>query len=728
MGVWRSIILVVCGFTFIFLDSLHGQFEVSLEWANALLEAGDGGDGDLLYLVEANAEIGEWREAPAASSGAGWYPVLLWELGACDDRALFKEAALACAAGLVGVGAELSEGRLRGGTAGALLAWTESTWQKVPEELLERFLNELETRWIPTAGAFWHYSEARELEGDGLAGGWSGKYNTHAASLIEVCALLELSLINGWWEWEARALSHINFVVNNHLRTDGSTVEVIALTAEGVRACADRAYSSRTTVARSHAEMLLGLGRVVRLTHDIEYLHAFERMYGYFKNNLSANGLPFWDLGWRDEDVSALSIRFEVASGTLVPFATDSGAAAITALALMEMVRSVDEALAWRYFEEVSNLLQAIDSVRNSSGSEQVSGPWVGGVHGRYPGETCGDGFVDYCYIRAGRLLRAEYNESVGVDKICINERESRWRVSDPSEWEVTRSEGFPFLRLVLDEEANDGSARICLIDTVVYDAVKYSLLTWPDERFKRDVAYPVIIFGYKDRSNYGLLQLHKVGGSRLVAIEDGIERTLLEIPNVITAGPAFHEVDFSLTEGILLVEVDGEEWIREAFPVSLLRGKIGFGATGSYCFGGVEVRGLVEYNVSSSRTNWNREHFPNGFALPAWDGSDPDGDGVCNLFEYVQGTDPREGTDGGQPLRIASSGDGLQLEWSQSVLATDVEVQLQSSVDGGQTWEAAGVEQIPSNEEEGRVAARVAANGSRVTLFRLSAESEPLE
>lgn len=698
---------------------------------------------ELLMQTELRRTAGEVRHYPSFDEGAGWeycvaedpraawYAALLWEAAAltgASDLAVAAKVYAEEALGFVVEEGVPGGGPMQAGQGEGLSRWAEMDWQERPPEDMERYLASMEGRWMPELGAFWHTAVACPRSPDGLSGGWKGRDNTSLASLVEMASLWEVATVAGALEWQARARSHVAWVLQQHLRTDGGTVERVVHDGE-ILATAQSAYSGETTLARSHALGMLGLARWARLTGERGALEAFDRMYRYVRQRMPGP-LPPWDLEAADLSGEQLSLRFLVDPVFVERGAIDSGAAALLALALAEAVPLVVEGRGWEYFMEAGRLLAAVEAAGSGVAAWGGSRSLVASVHGTWPGDDRGDIVADYAYIRAKRLLFELEQVEPRLAEAFALPMEVSLRVTEAQPWRVGADAGALALHYQSRIGTEPGGERFCLLEGRVWTQFTLSLLLWPDRDAFRPDRDALLVFGYKSAEDYHLLTLGPESGSiRLEQVKGAIRTLLAEVAGGLPGAPAFNEVRLEGAADGLVLEIGGDERMRLALSAETLEGMVGFGATGPFWFDDVVVSGTSVAGDLLPMDAWRETAFPERFSVAAWDDSDPDGDGRNNLLEYAMGSNPLNGDHSGRGLSLGAVAGFLQIAFPLEPQGNDVAVELQSSSDGGSSWDAVDEPAValPLSGWQ-RVTVEAPSVGAGACLFRLFVSRQGVE
>lgn len=696
-------------------------------WSRELLEL-SARDGVAGYPLEDAG--GGWIFGTADDIRAAWYPALLWEVSALTGASELAVAAKAYAERALDFAVDDgSPGPLpmQAGQGEGLSRWVEMDWQERPPEAAERFLTTMEGRWMPEPGAFWHTAIARPRSPDGLSGGWAGRDNTSLESLVEMAGLWEVAAGAGVPEWQERARRHVAWVLQQHLRPDGGSVERVVYDGRAT-AAAESAYSGESTLARSHAMGMLGLVRWARLTGERGPLEAVDRMYRYMRHRMPGP-LPPWDLEAAHLPKDELAERFGVDPGSVESGATDSGAAAVLALALAEAVPLVVEGRGWEYFATAGRLVAAVEAAGSGVAAWGGSRSLLSAVHAAWPGQHRGDIVADYAYIRAKRLLRSLGEPRARWAEALVLPADATLRVTEAQPWRVGADAGALALRYQAIPGEDDGAARFGLLEGRSWQDFAMSLLLWPDRSASLAEAEAVLVFGYEGPGDHFLVTLGRGAGSiRLERVLEGRRSLLAESAGGLPEEPAFNELRVEVLAGWFILEVGGNERMRVPLESGAVAGMVGFGATGPFWFDDIAVSGNYSPVDSLPRGAWREATFADPFGVAAWDDSDPDGDGRSNLLEYVMGSDPLDGNHSGKHLSVVPADGLLHLAFPVDARRSDATVTLQGSIDGGRTWDAVPDERVPTATDWQTATARVSPLATGARLFRLNVSRIPVE
>jgi len=123
--------------------------------------------------------------------------------------------------------------------------------------------------------------------------------------------------------WYNMAVSHSLRTMQDHIREDGSTYQIVAYdttTGEVIKKLTKQGYDNESTWARGQAWGMYGFTMAYRETGDQRFLHTAQRLSDFFITNLPGDFIPNWDFDFPDtlKDASAAAI----ASSALLELST----------------------------------------------------------------------------------------------------------------------------------------------------------------------------------------------------------------------------------------------------------------------------------------------------------------------------------------------------------------------------------------------------------------------
>lgn len=130
-------------------------------------------------------------------------------------------------------------------------------------------------------------------------------------------------------EWYDMALSHALRTIEDHVRDDGSTYQIVdynPTTGEIVKKETHQGYTDESTWARGQAWGLYGFTMTYRETDSTIFLETAQRLADYYIENLPEDHVPYWDFNApnvpnEEKDVSSAAIATSalLELSTLVP-------------------------------------------------------------------------------------------------------------------------------------------------------------------------------------------------------------------------------------------------------------------------------------------------------------------------------------------------------------------------------------------------------------------------
>ena len=192
-------------------------------------------------------------------------------------------------------------------------------------------------------------------------------------------------------EWYDMAVSHALKTIDNHVRSDGSTYQIVDYdpsTGEVIKKETHQGSSTESTWARGQAWGVYGFTMTFRETGDPRFLATAQNLADYFIDNLPSDHVPYWDF-------DAPNIPNEE---------KDASAAAIAACGLLELSTFVNNDTAQvRYYNAASEILVSLSSPAYLAEHTNSSGILLHGV-GNRPGNKEVDVsliYSDYYFLEA---------------------------------------------------------------------------------------------------------------------------------------------------------------------------------------------------------------------------------------------------------------------------------------------------------------------------------------
>lgn len=210
--------------------------------------------------------------------------------------------------------------------------------------------------------------------------------------------------VNGDTTLSAKAMSHAERVMTNHIRTDSSTFHLVLYSTvngaplyQGTRA----GYSATSTWARAHAWSIYGFTMAYRETGYLPFLSAADEVADYYITNAPSDYVPYWD--------------FDAPNLPTAP--RDSSAAAITLSALVQLCQletnMQDSAKLWA---EAHNILESLGSTNYLAKGTTSKGIILHGTGEppNFPSPEVNDSLIygDYYFVEALRRSALAYGRT----------------------------------------------------------------------------------------------------------------------------------------------------------------------------------------------------------------------------------------------------------------------------------------------------------------------------
>jgi unsaturated chondroitin disaccharide hydrolase len=150
--------------------------------------------------------------------------------------------------------------------------------------------------------------------------------------------------------WSDLAVSHALKTMENHVRPDGSTYQIVdynSATGEVIKRVKWQGYSVESTWSRGQAWGIYGFTVAYRETGDRRFLNTAQKLANYFIKNLPEDYIPYWD--FQSPDIPNTN--------------RDASAAAIAASSLLELSIHVSQPKdKEKYFQAAKNILISLCS------------------------------------------------------------------------------------------------------------------------------------------------------------------------------------------------------------------------------------------------------------------------------------------------------------------------------------------------------------------------------
>ena len=186
--------------------------------------------------------------------------------------------------------------------------------------------------------------------------------DAHITVIIDNMMNLELPFLaaqnGGNHAWYDMAVSHAVKTMENNVRPDGSTFQVVQYNSDGTvyDKLTTQGAGTNTTWARGQAWGIYGFTMAYRYTSDSRFLATAQALANYFIDHLPSDYVPYWDFSQ---------------SGTAP---RDSSAAAIAAAGLLELSTYVSSADQGRFKTTALNIQRSLSSSAYLGVRGQTSG------------------------------------------------------------------------------------------------------------------------------------------------------------------------------------------------------------------------------------------------------------------------------------------------------------------------------------------------------------------
>lgn len=368
----------------------------SLQFAQHQLENTVYEVGDTTRHPRSTLEDGSWKTKDSGSWTSGFFPGCLWYMYEWTSLDTWRGWAQSWTAGVesekydtgthdVGFKVFCSFGN------GYRLMGVEAY-----RDVIIRAARSLSTRYNPTVGSI---------------RSWNNRtFPVIIDNMMNLEILFWASKNGGEQDWHDMAISHALRTIEDHVREDGSTYQIVdynPATGEILKKETHQGYTDESTWARGQAWGLYGFTMTYRETDSTVFLQTAQRLADYYIDNLPEDHVPYWDF-------NAPNIPNEK---------KDASSAAIAASALLELSTLVSEPAAQvRYRGAALDILASLCSPAYLAEGTTSSGILLHGVgnHNRQTEVDVSLIYADYYFIEA--LLRYMDAKPVAV---VVDEHES---------------------------------------------------------------------------------------------------------------------------------------------------------------------------------------------------------------------------------------------------------------------------------------------------------------
>lgn len=654
----------------------------------------------------------EWGfQSRYSNWGAGFTPGLMWDLYELTGDPYWKEKAAAFTDGMEVT--KTAGGDMQMNIGFHMMNSYARRFDLIPNAsadaiVLSTAADHLATNsWMPNVGSLWSFSWGRGFRYDGRQGGFARYENT----IIDSAPNLEILFYQAKQEGDEtmwnKAVSHLNNLVRDNIRPDGSTVQLVSYDAdtgaiEGPRG--HQGYSPESTWSRGQGWALHGFASAWREMRDPAVGDVFHQLFTFYRDHAPADGIPYWDFDAPYIPDADLQSRYPDDDPLPIRFARDTSAAALAASSLMLAARLAEsEERSIEYFLYGKKILESLSTSgylsTDGSGNPVRESILRQGSY-TFPGVDKGQIWGDFYFVEALRRYRDLVEPEMVFDDSAPTGNLDHYRYADPRRWQVRPDRGSKAVRLQgRDQVSQTYPADIALYGPVPVEDFTFSFRFRPDELLS--AANPVdavVVFGYVDPEHYHFVRFSSDSSlSGVYSLDDGV-LSLVSALNLAWSGQDKHGFRLSLSGDQLTLEqlppVDNDEdsdipWGNVQLAGFDRSGYLGIGGMGhSLYFDDIALTGPVSAWEFSPRYAWRNLHFSHPNSIYAWDFFDPDGDGRVNLFEYALGSDPNSPSDLSQRLDLSlDAGGNSVLEFPYNTGFWDIIYSLQRSTDGGDTW-----------------------------------------
>ncbi|UCD39061.1 MAG: glycoside hydrolase family 88 protein [Fidelibacterota bacterium] len=369
----------------LFPQNLSLEVESALQFAERQLVATVAQLGDTTRYPYRTRNDTSWYTRTAGSWVSGWFPGCLWRIYEWNSDATWRRWAESWTAGL-----EESKYNTNTHDVGFIIFCSfgngyRLTGREEYREVIIQAARSLATRFHARVGCVRSWN--------------SYEFPVIIDNMMNLEILFWAAKNGGEAELYDMAVSHALRTIEDHIRPDGSTYQIVdydTTTGEVLQWTSKQGESTESTWARGQAWGLYGFTMAYRETGDTRFLEAAERLADYFIENLPEDQVPYWDfqadsIPNEEKDVSASAIAL---SGLLE---------------LVALVRSGEDAT--RYRNSATDILASLLSDAYLAEGTNSCGILLHGVqnHNADKGIDVSLIYADYYFIEA--LLR--YQEMV---------------------------------------------------------------------------------------------------------------------------------------------------------------------------------------------------------------------------------------------------------------------------------------------------------------------------
>jgi len=253
------------------------------------------------FSTDAN---GEWVLTPPSEWTSGFYPGCLWFAFELSGDSIWINHADAIQSGI-----ESQQFNTTTHDLGFMIFNSFGNGYRITgndhyKDVILQAANSLATRFNPIVGCIQS---------------WDGEFNVIIDNMMNLEILFWASKNGGSQSYIDMATSHAYKTIENHIRDDGSSYQVVkydAVTGDVIEKWTVGGYSVNSTWTRGQAWGIYGFTMCYRETGDIEFLNTAIKMADYFIDHLPIDFIPYWDLDlpventkyYRDASAAAIAL------------------------------------------------------------------------------------------------------------------------------------------------------------------------------------------------------------------------------------------------------------------------------------------------------------------------------------------------------------------------------------------------------------------------------------
>ncbi len=315
----------------------RAHLRTSLEIAGRKLSVAVADLGDTLRFPRSTDASGRWTTVHARDWTAGFFPGLLWNVGAAlGDSTLLRSAERWTSA------LESSKDHAGSHDIGFIMFCSFGAKKDIrPADhdpaVLVHAARTLTTRYSPVVGSLRSWDRRA----------WP--FPVIIDNMMNLELLLWAAKNGGTPEMRTIAVRHAEQTMRQHFRPDGSAYHVVSYdstTGEVLARVTHQGAADSTAWARGQAWAIYGFTMVHRYTGDRRFLETAVRAADYYIAHLPEDGVPYWDF-------QAPGIPNEP---------RDASAAAIAASGLIELGQAVGGSRGEQYLAQAGRMLAVLSS------------------------------------------------------------------------------------------------------------------------------------------------------------------------------------------------------------------------------------------------------------------------------------------------------------------------------------------------------------------------------